>query len=280
MSYEIIYYKQFIKISNDKFVPMILAGSNNCTEFTNGRERRSRSWFPHTYMLNGKLYGSLTEMVKTAEEIRKQIINRKDNAEEYIDRNFGYYEGLEIKGTDTTYQAFVNLFKNGCKKAKTVEELTALYITVVVENGYISYDDKTTERKQMNVKTTEELINAIDELTEYYKGTKIGVTIRYNNSTDYVVNKLKKSSGVTWVERHNKRSEKLQLLNDAKDTFQIKLPNGGYLVKLTKYGYKYVMYEGYPGKRFLTEKDGNTYLNKLKKRRLECSLVKLNSEKL
>ena len=30
MSYEIIYDKQFIKVSEDKFVPMILTGSNNC----------------------------------------------------------------------------------------------------------------------------------------------------------------------------------------------------------------------------------------------------------
>jgi hypothetical protein len=44
MSYEIVYNRQFLKIDG-KIIPLALYGSNNCTEYHNGRERREREWY-------------------------------------------------------------------------------------------------------------------------------------------------------------------------------------------------------------------------------------------
>ena len=43
MSYEIVYNKAFIKTTRG-IIPLLLSGSNNCTEYHLGRERREREW--------------------------------------------------------------------------------------------------------------------------------------------------------------------------------------------------------------------------------------------
>ncbi len=47
MSYSIIYGRQFVKTTKG-IIPMILSGSNNCTEFIQGREVLERNWYPMT----------------------------------------------------------------------------------------------------------------------------------------------------------------------------------------------------------------------------------------
>ena len=48
MNYEILYSKSFIKTPKGRIIPLILAGSNNCTQFNpyTGREVAERNWFP------------------------------------------------------------------------------------------------------------------------------------------------------------------------------------------------------------------------------------------
>lgn len=46
MSYSIIYGRQFVKTTKG-IIPMILSGSNNCTEFIQGREVLERNLVSH-----------------------------------------------------------------------------------------------------------------------------------------------------------------------------------------------------------------------------------------
>lgn len=46
MSYQKYYGRQFIKLEEDKYIPLVLWGANNCTEFVNGREVLERNWCP------------------------------------------------------------------------------------------------------------------------------------------------------------------------------------------------------------------------------------------
>lgn len=43
MGYTIVYARTFVKTTKG-IIPLVLHGSNNCTEFVNGREVRERSW--------------------------------------------------------------------------------------------------------------------------------------------------------------------------------------------------------------------------------------------
>jgi hypothetical protein len=269
MSSEIIYAKQFIKISNDKFVPMILCGSSNCTEYVNGRERRERSWFPHTYIVNGNLFGALSEMLETCEQINES--HKEEDG--YDEKYFGSYECLKINSKQPSYKEYVNLFKNGCKNAKTVEELTEKGIRVCVQNGHISYDSNV-EKRQIIVKTTEELLNGIKDLNEFYLNKGVRVTITFDNSTDYVLRCLK-TSLADKIEKQNKQIQKRNLLNSVNELFYIQLQNGGYLAKFTKHGYKYTTYANSFCKRFLTEKEAKTYLTKIINKISGAEVVKI-----
>ena len=71
MSHEIAYDKQFIKVSDNQYVPMVLSGSNNCTEFTNGRERRARSWYP--WNLGNKLVFSKEELIEFNKKVQLSL---------------------------------------------------------------------------------------------------------------------------------------------------------------------------------------------------------------
>ena len=63
MSYEIIYELFTIK-KEDKFIPFIVIGSNNCTEFHRGRERRERNLHKVGWLLfkNQEEFNSVEEM--------------------------------------------------------------------------------------------------------------------------------------------------------------------------------------------------------------------------
>jgi len=129
MSYEIIYDKQFVKVNDKTFIPMILAGSNNCYEWSpSGKERRARSWWNFSYLLGGKLAGSLEGMLKIQENYREGLLER--HGEEYDDNSFGYYSSLSINGggCNATYGQYTGISKTGCAKALTVEQLANEYV--------------------------------------------------------------------------------------------------------------------------------------------------------
>lgn len=44
MSYQKYYGRQFVQLAEDKYIPLVLWGSNNCTEYVNGREVLERHW--------------------------------------------------------------------------------------------------------------------------------------------------------------------------------------------------------------------------------------------
>ena len=193
MSYEIIYRKQFIKVSDTEFIPMLLMGSNNCYENRyNGKMRRERDWQNIKHISNNKMYCTLEEMIAVAEKDKQFRIERNEETlkqypdwEKYSDKNYGYFSSLSIGGNstwNTTFGMYKGIITDGCKKAMTVEELRELGITVTVDNGYVG-EPTTLEKIKHFPKTTTELINAIAELEEYYKGSNINVIVTFLNFT-------------------------------------------------------------------------------------------------
>lgn len=141
MSYEIIYDKQFIDLQDGRYVPLILCGSNNCYETTfNGRERRERGWHNFNYILKGKLAGTPEEMEKNAiaeKERRKQENDSRERSdwwEPFNEKQWGYWASLQIGSSTrgTTFGMYIGLFRTGCKKALTVEQLREYGVSIEI----------------------------------------------------------------------------------------------------------------------------------------------------
>ena len=256
MSFEIFYGKQFIKLSENEFVPMVIAGSNNCYEHVNGRERRERSWWNFTSFLKGSQFGSLEEMLKNVEEHRESL---KNSSEEYDDKSFGYFASCAIAGkhtSGTTYGMFKGIFIDGCKKAKTVEELNEEGFYVCVKTGY-DYKNEI-DYKSISVSNSEELKSAIIELEEFTKSTSVGFCISFSKNIDrFFSDRIRENK----IKKQNSQSEKEK--KEVSEYFVFSYSNG-YFVKGTKRGFKYnYTADGWGVKRVYSEKAAQSFCKRL-----------------
>jgi hypothetical protein len=260
MSYEILYDKQFIKLDDNKFVPMIYAGSNNCYESTyNGRDRRSRSWFNFGFpMEHKKPYASLEEFMEHCKTYRQGIIDRNietnkrnnDNDQSswndtYSDATFGYYSSLAVGGSTTrttTYGSYKGIFTTGCRKALTIEELSSEGISVSISSYGANQDGL--EDFYETPKNADEFISMYNEAKERFKGTKISVSINLHGASENTMKWLRK--------KRFPRVRKAKKLIEVDSFYTILARNGSYLVKKLKYGYKYTYY---PYLKYRTEKE-------------------------
>jgi hypothetical protein len=257
MSYEIIYDKQFIKVSEDKFVPMILTGSNNCYDYNN---KRARSWW--AYNINESVVLTLDEMIEYTKSVRQDIINRNNEREkdkwfeEYDDKSFGYWSSIAINGStrNTTYGQFEGIFKIGCSKALTIEQLNLEHVTIIVKNTY--YSDKTRreygiEPFSKSVTSGQELIDAINECNELFKGTSIRATVEFGYMPEDKPKRLRKE--------YFSKTKKEKLRVDL-DKYYTILVEGRYLSKHTSRGYMYSFYS--PQLKYATKNEAKKIVNK------------------
>ena len=113
MSYDIMYDKLFVKLSEDQFVPMVLVGSNNC--YYNSQDRkRVRDWCLVSYMLrDGNPFAS-----------REQILAALNTIEEG--------DGIAVYGKKCggMLKDILNFYKHGMKCAFTIEQLATRSVTL------------------------------------------------------------------------------------------------------------------------------------------------------
>lgn len=254
MSYEILYDKQFVRIpqeKEDKFIPMILAGSNNCYEYTgNGRERRARNWWNFVWLLpENKIAGTEAEMVAKIEKWREDIIegNTKRNEEYkangdenwidvYDDKRFGYFSSLAINGSthNTTFGQVLGIAKTGVKKSLTIEELKEEGIPITVKTGY--YAEEQLEKAGLDkfsitVSSTEELIKAIEKAEKYREA---GISIEVNAGIY--------DGQLKWIRKRRFPRNRRDYEYVTVDHYWTVEMEGGYLVKRTRNGYRYTYY--------------------------------------
>lgn len=270
MSYDIIYRKQFIKVSDTEVIPFFEAGSSNCYDMGLGNRRvgrRSREW--NNQKINNKIIVTNDEVLKYVSDYQDSLIkrgvewNKEENCDTYTynPNRFGYHASLSIKGcstSNTTYAHFLNFYKYGIETAITIEELISngVYIYLTVS----SYNRDKLKDKGLEVKpnvifdSTQHLIDSIKEFTEYYKEFP---NCFYLDVCDWEMTSFLNKK----VTKRMKKEKELTTLNGY---YVIKCPNGGLLVKFTKYGYKYVDNLAYYNtlKIFKTEKQANAFLTK------------------
>lgn len=198
MSSEIFYDRAFIRV-NDKFIPVVNLGSNNCFEISlSGREVPEKNWCCVSYPFKDR-------QIFTAEEIREiaeahDEISRRD-------------PGLIRRSRNKCFKdrEFFRWFTGGMKTAHTVEEYTEFGNTVIV------LDCSVDPWRKIQIKTTEGLLQAIEALS----GKSISVSFENNrkifrpharrirNKTDYgslpCYYVLKTEGGNYYCKRSSKR---------------------------------------------------------------------------
>lgn len=131
MSYSILYRSMFVKVRDDKYIPMVECGDNNVWDYNYGcgRAKRSRSWcnlgfngiykkfFTHNDLLDG-----LNGWEKRYNDKRIADANSEEDWKRHDAENgsFGYYMSMAVyskKTHGTTFNAVKNLILSGEKIA-------------------------------------------------------------------------------------------------------------------------------------------------------------------
>lgn len=258
MSYEIVYDKCFIKAKKGQeevYFPIVSRGSNNCYEYSG---KRARSWGVIKSHTNGYLFATKESILSYLGYYNQKL--KADNTE-YDEKRFGYYTGLTINNRNTSFNQWKNLFKIGCEKALTVEHLREFYIHTNVYIYIYSDEEKARfEQAYPNLssaypKTSEELIEVITDFENKivgYKGASVYVSI---DAGENQMKYLRK----TLFPRNKTQSERKKRTH----YFVVKdMVTGNYVLRLSKYGYKYSGYGLSHCKRFANESQAKQLMKK------------------
>jgi len=230
MSYSIFYDKLFVKLSDDKYIFMALAGDNNVYRWNNNytRQVRSRDWQSLTYVLNGDIIGNLKDVEATCgDDLVRYVERYKDEATEAeIKKRWGYYTALKFyKRSGLTYGNYVGFYKTGIEQAKTIEELAK-------ENIYLRayhYSDKTDLPILPAIfRTTEEFWDFYYNIYPKYTAQGINIYLTYDN--EYSIECFMHNN---WLTRKNERNANKKDTSHI-DTWYYLKGYGGYFVKFTK----------------------------------------------
>lgn len=237
MSYSIVYNKQFLKI-DDKIIPLVLYGSNNCYEpLPNGRQRRERQWY--------SLYfnGGNEQIAATEAEIMERVKSYCDGGE--------YQEHFMQNGKWVDDKGLIRFFENGIKNAKTIEEFKEDYFFRGM-CGYFSV------WKEMNDTIESHFeINSSDDLRKFLNAAQDRLDRRTDKEGIYICLHYYNEKFESRVKPDWKQKERLT------DYFAIKVGNyDSYLVKLTSRRIRYASLCNLT-KQFKTEKEANKYVEKL-----------------
>lgn len=271
MSYEIIYDKQFVKVDDngtEKYIPMILVGSNNCYEIDyKGRERRERNWFP----FGRNILATVEEMVGYWENVRAEKIrqNKSEKRDEwhtqYSDSAFGYWTSMSLSGKHTSKTSFKNvvgIFTNGAKKSLTIEQLASEGVRVIVKSSYYPSNRQAElgiSPYSLVVENDSELLGAIEQCNARFRGTGIRATVEFAGMHEEKPKRIRKKYFPT------KTRVKVPTMVD--ETYRIKVGDYGYFVKETRSNLRYNM----TGKVFTSRATVLRKLKQLENKNYKCS---------
>lgn len=265
MSYSILYNKQFVKVADDLYIPMIQSGDNNVYE---SDRKRARSWYNHRYVTGGSVWASSELILSTIDRIRDERIARNksnieqgflDEGDQYDDKRFGWHEGIAIYGkhtSNTTFGMYRNFHKTGIERALTVEQLLEKGVQLKMKLYTYRPEDVTSKGREIKDEvyftTTEQLVRVVTEWLEYYGEMSDRITLWF--SDDWYMEKLLESQ-----KRKVKRETKFV---ESKSYYALK-STSGYFVKNMKRGYKYA-FTSTGGRKFLTEKKAADFKKRMK----------------
>ena len=157
MSYEILYSRQFVKLDDERVLPIILSGSSNCTMFWGKREIKERNWY--------LWYSNTDEIGAKTKDIRSKL---ESIVKENKEKNYNG-EWFKSNGKWLTSSKILKWFDNGVKNARTIEEIfSRTYKTLDCHlTLYHKTEFKREEVLTRYCKTTQEINEWIDEAKKY-----------------------------------------------------------------------------------------------------------------
>ncbi len=255
MSYNILYDRQFIKLSNNTYIPIFLRGCNNVTETVNGRERRARDWSSYSYFAGHKLYATKEEIEENLNKFFNEHIerNKDEHSESDLNKNIGWFIGEYVRFAKVnSMQDYKNIYKNGYKNALTVEELHGIGVSMELIL-YISQEESSISEK---FTTEQELLEKYESMKNKYSRAP-EIYFRHADYTSTLLKTYRKSLKGDRVKRERVRVESCYVLTESGNYF---------LNKYTRRGFKYSS-NHYGAKKFVDEKTAMRYLEDLKKRK-------------
>ncbi len=268
MSYSILYNRQFVKVHDNLFIPMIQAGDNNVYE---SNRKRARSWYNHRYVTGGSVWASRETIHGTIDRMREEAIKSNqanisnrllDEGDAYDDKRFGWHTGISLYGkhtSGTTFGMYRGFYTTGIERALTVEELMEKGVRLYMKIYFWSPEDITSKNKEIKstvcFASTEHLVQTVKEWEEYYGEMADRISLYFYD--DWDLEKLLKSQ--------TKKKTKKKDYVETNSYFVLEGENGGngYFVKATARGYKYA-HNSTGAKKFLTEKEASRFHNRMK----------------
>lgn len=266
MSYRILYNKQFVKVADNLFIPVVEAGDNNVYESST---KRARSWHNERYVTGGEIWASSETILSKIDRIREERIasdmeranaGQLDEDYRYDDKRFGWHESIAIYGKpSTTFGMYRNFYKTGIEKALTIEQLIEKGVCLHMNIYYWKPEDITSKGKEIKhdvqFTSTEHLVNTVKEWVEYYGEMANRISLYFRNN--WQIEELVKSQ--------KKKKEKKKEWVETKNYYVLEGVNGGngYFIKATRRGYKYA-YTSTGAKKFLTEKAALDFHKRMK----------------
>lgn len=237
MSHSIVYNKQFLRI-DEKIIPLVLYGSNNCYDaLPNGRQRRERQWY-------SLYFNSTNEQIAVTEAEIMERVKSYCNSGEYQKHFMQNGKWVDDKG-------LIRFFQNGINNAKTIEELKEDYFFRGMQ-GYFSM------WKGMD-NTIESVVNiySSDDLRKFLDAAQDRLSKRTDEEGIYICLHYYNEKFESRVKAERKPKERLT------DYFAIKIGNcDSYLVKQTSRRIRHTSLCNLT-KQFKTEKEANKYVEKL-----------------
>lgn len=164
MSYEIVYGKSFIKTPKGRIIPLTLHGSNNCTEFVNGREVLERNW--GFFVPDSFLYLSQDEFLKACRD-------------KYPDSPENNYEAFKTGSKWVYRKNLIKWFEHGVKNAGFLEEYRTKSNMSVKLNCFVYFylpdGNKYNRSYERIVETSKEL----DEWIDYCSAEKYRIDVKF-----------------------------------------------------------------------------------------------------
>lgn len=278
MSYEILYRRLFVKLSDTEIIPIVEAGSNNVYEATGNGRKRSRYWQNFSFISGGKTIVSPKEIETKIDTYRQEVIDRNAESnkryvaegktewvDEYSDKMWGYFTAISIYGRSTrgtSFNMYKNYILNGIKEAVTVEELAKnnIYVSVNV-SSYVEDKIKKLgliDKGSVTANSTEHLRKIVAEFEAYYNPYEISFWADLHHA--YSINDF---LSMRSRERGLKRTARGKTDWFGIDHYVLHAPNYNYFYKKTKYGFRYTPYKDSFGlKRFKTFKQAESYIKK------------------